>query len=75
MRRFLAILGLIMVTAGFVLIPLSILYKINFLIPIGLILASFLILLYVKKMPSELDDSSEGGSEPPASEASSEETK
>ena len=45
-----------MVTAGFILIPLSILYKINFLIPVGLILASFLILLYVKNMPSELDE-------------------
>ena len=55
MRRFLAILGLVLVTAGFVLIPLSILYKINFLIPVGLILASFLILLYVKRMPSDID--------------------
>ena len=64
MRRFLAIVGLVLVIAGFVLIPLSILYKINFLIPIGLILASFLILTYIKKMPSDLDE--KGGEEAPS---------
>lgn len=61
MRRVLAVIGLILVSAGFVLIPLSILYNINFLIPVGLILASFLILLYVKKMPSELDNEKKEG--------------
>ena len=66
MRRFLAVVGLVLVTAGFVLIPLSIMYNINFLIPIGLILASFLILLYVKKMPSDAENEAveaESGSE------------
>ena len=60
MRRFLAIVGLVLVTAGFILIPLSLLYKINFLIPIGLILAAFLILLYVKKMPSDSEREADG---------------
>lgn len=55
MRRILAVLGLVCVVAAFVLIPLSIIYKINLMIPVGLFLASFLILTYVKKLPSELD--------------------
>lgn len=62
MRRALAIIGLICVVAAFVLIPLSIIYNINVLIPLGLFLASFLILMYVKKLPSEFDEQNgEGG--------------
>ena len=56
MRRFLAIIGLVFVIAGFVLLPLSLKYNIPFYIPIGLIAAAFLILLAVKRMPSPYDD-------------------
>ncbi len=67
MRRALAIIGLVLVTAGFVMIPVSLFCNINFLIPVGLILASFLILLYAKKMPSDLDEKDEKkASEPEA---------
>ena len=59
MRRFLAILGLVFVVAGFVLLPLSLKYNIPFYIPVGLIVAAFLILLAVKKMPSPYDDDSD----------------
>ena len=52
MRRFLAILGLILVTGGFIMIPVSIWKNISFLIPVVMILASFLILLLVKNMDS-----------------------
>ena len=54
-RRILAIIGLVLVVAGFVMIPVSLFYNINFLIPVGLILASFLLLTYLKKLPSDLD--------------------
>ena len=60
MRRFLAILGLVFVVAGFVLLPLSLQFNIPFYIPVGLILAAFLIMLYVKKMPSPYDDDNSG---------------
>ena len=73
MRRFLAVIGLILVTAGFVLIPLSLFYNINFLIPVGLILASFLILLYVKKMPSDTASDNAADISAPASEGAEEE--
>lgn len=63
MRRFLAVVGLVLVVAGFVMIPVSLFCKLNFLIPVGLILASFLILTYVKKLPSDLDDEGEGSDE------------
>ena len=55
-RRVLAIIGLVLVVAGFVMIPVSLFYNINFLIPVGLILASFLLLTYLKKMPSETEE-------------------
>mgnify|MGYP006988868634 CR=1 FL=1 len=60
MRRFLAILGLILIISGFVLLPLSLQFNIPFYIPVGLILAAFLIMLYVKKMPSPYDDDNSG---------------
>ena len=60
MRRFLAMIGVLCALAGFVLIPLSIFYNINFLIPVGLIVAAFLILLYVKQLPSDLDEENSG---------------
>ena len=56
MRRFLAIVGLVFVIAGFVLLPLSLIYNIPFYIPVGLIVAAFLILLYVKRLPSPYDE-------------------
>ena len=59
MRRALAIIGLVLVTAGFIMIPVSLFCNINFLVPVGLILASFLILLYVRKLPSDLEDKAE----------------
>ena len=55
-RRILAIVGLVLVVAGFVMIPVSLFCNINFLIPVGLILASFLLLTYLKKLPSDLDE-------------------
>lgn len=55
MRRVLAVIGVLMAIAGFVLIPLSLIYNYSFLIPVGLIGGSFLILLLVKRMPSDLD--------------------
>ena len=55
MRRFLAIVGLVFVIAGFILLPLSLKYNIPFYIPVGLIVAAFLILLYVKRLPSPYD--------------------
>lgn len=61
MRRLLAILGLIFVIAGFILLPLSLMYNIPFYIPVGLILAAFLIMLYVKKLPSPYDDENSKG--------------
>ncbi len=67
MRRFLAIVGLVLAIAGFVMIPISLFYNINFLVPVGLVLAAFLILTYLKRMPSELDEkepSSGHGSDP-----------
>ncbi len=57
MRRFLAFVGLILAIGGFVLLMLSIKLNIHFLIPVGMIVAAFLILTYIKKMPSELDES------------------
>ena len=61
LRRVLAIIGVICALAGFVLIPISIASGINFWIPIGLILVSFLILLLVKRMevPEEAPSSAE----------------
>ena len=56
MRRFLAIVGLVFVIAGFILLPLSLKYNIPFYIPVGLIVAAFLILLYVKRLPSPYDE-------------------
>jgi|GEM_PF-2813761 len=56
MRRALAVVGLVLAVGGFIMMPLSILFNINFIIPIGMIIAAFLILLKVKGMPSELDD-------------------
>ncbi|MCR5611105.1 MAG: hypothetical protein K6F68_04655 [Clostridiales bacterium] len=55
MRRLLAILGLILAIGGFVLLALSVLLNIHFLIPVGMILGAFLLLLAVKKMPSDLE--------------------
>lgn len=72
MRRALAIIGLVLVTAGFIMIPVSLFCNINFLVPVGLILASFLILLYVRKLPSDLEDKAE---ETTANGSPSEETK
>lgn len=56
MRRALAVVGLVLAVGGFIMMPLSILFNINFIIPIGMIIAAFLILLKAKGMPSELDD-------------------
>ena len=56
MRRLLAIFGLILAIAGFVLLAFSILLNINYLIPVGMILGAFLLLMAVKKMPSDLED-------------------
>ena len=61
MRRALAIVGLVLAIGGFVLIPLSLLFNITFIVPVGMIFAAFLILLKVKAMPSDLDDDTEGG--------------
>ena len=60
MRRFLAFVGLILAIGGFVLLMLSIKLNIHFLIPVGMIVASFLVLTYIKKMPSELDKEKPG---------------
>ncbi|MBO4847572.1 MAG: hypothetical protein J5586_00250 [Clostridia bacterium] len=53
MRRVLAIIGVVLALGGFVLLALSILLKIHFIIPVCMILASFLILTYIKRMPDE----------------------
>ena len=60
-RRVLAFVGLALVIAGFVMIPVSLFYNLNFLIPVGLILAAFLLLTYIKRMPSETDVKEEAG--------------
>ncbi|MBR0136248.1 MAG: hypothetical protein IJM18_08600 [Clostridia bacterium] len=60
-RRVLAFVGLALVIAGFVMIPVSLFYNLNFLIPVGLILAAFLLLTYIKRMPSETDVKEEPG--------------
>lgn len=61
MRRVLAIIGLILAVGGFVMMPISLIYKISFLIPVGMIFGAFLILLRVKSMPSDLDEPDENG--------------
>lgn len=60
-RRVLAFVGLALVIAGFVMIPVSLFYNLSFLIPVGLILAAFLLLTYIKRMPSETDVKEEPG--------------
>ena len=60
MRRFLAFVGLILAIGGFVLLMFSMRLNIHFLIPVGMIVAAFLILTYIKKMPSELDNAKPG---------------
>ena len=65
LRRVLAAFGVVCALAGFVLIPVSIATGMNFLIPVGLIVAAFLILLLVKRMevPEEEPSVSEQGSQ------------
>lgn len=56
-RRILAMLGLLLVIAGFVLLALSMLLDINFIIPVFLVLSAFVVLIIVKRMsPEETDD-------------------
>lgn len=50
MRRFLAILGLIFAVGGFVLLAFSIKWNIHFLIPVGMIFASFILLIISRRM-------------------------
>ncbi len=52
------------------MIPVSLFCSINYLVPIGLVFAAFLILTLVKKMPSDIDaaealedEDKEGGNE------------
>lgn len=63
-RRALAWLGLVLAAAGFVILAVSIWFNINFLIPVGMIFAAFIILTVVRKMPSDLpenDEKKDGG--------------
>ena len=53
MRRALAWIGIILAAAGFVVLAFSIRWNVHFLIPVGMILASFLILLLVRRMPDK----------------------
>ncbi|MBR5714884.1 MAG: hypothetical protein IKX58_08940 [Clostridia bacterium] len=61
-RRILAFVGLAFAVAGFIMIPVSLFCGINYLVPIGLVFAAFLILTLVKKMPSDIEasEASEG---------------
>lgn len=51
MRRFLAWVGILLAVAGFVVLAFSIRWKVHFLVPVGMILAAFLVLLLVRRMP------------------------
>ena len=69
-RRILAFVGLAFAIAGFIMSPVSLFCSINYLVPIGLVFAAFLILTLVKKMPSDIDaaealedEDKEGGNE------------
>ena len=55
MRRALAILGLVLAVGGFIVLAVSVWLNIHFLIPVGMIFCSFIILTVVKKMPSDTD--------------------
>ena len=59
MRRALAWIGLVLAVGGFVILALSIWLNIHFLIPVGMILAAFILLTVAKKMPSDDKDKSE----------------
>ena len=64
MRRALAVLGLILAAGGFVLLAFSMRWGIHFMIPVGMIIASFLILIAVRRMPSDVpDEKNEKGGE------------
>lgn len=52
MRRFLAVLGLILAVSGFILLAFSIKWNVHFLIPVGMIFASFILLIVSKRMPA-----------------------
>ena len=54
-RRLIAWLGLILAVGGFIVLALAIHLGINFLVPIGMIAASFALLTIAKRMPSDLD--------------------
>lgn len=59
MRRALAWIGLVLAVGGFVILALSIWLNIHFLIPVGMILAAFILLTVAKKMPSDVPEKSE----------------
>lgn len=59
MRRIIAWLGIIFAVGGFIVLALSIHFNINYLIPIGLIAASFVMLLIAKRLPSDLEEPEE----------------
>ena len=62
MRRFVAIVGLLLAVGGFVTIAFSVAWDISFYIPVGLILGGFICLAIAKRMyagkPQDTESSS-----------------